>query len=114
MRVYDYQREFDRHSLCIAIIGSTREARQAGRSDAPIDTSARRETPAEKLNMSRRFISNNKLENKRVKNTAPKTPINEPRIVRTTLPRKTYDMTRPRVAPSAIRIPNSRALCEVA
>ena len=78
------RRPFDHHSLCIAMIGSTREARQVGRRDAP---SARRETQAEKLNMSRGFI--NKLENKPVKNTAPKTPINEPRVVRITLPRKT-------------------------
>src|SRR5207302_10904429 len=88
--------QLDRHSLCIAIIGSTREARQAGRRDAPIDTSARSATPAEKLKMSRGFISNKKRENKRDKNTAPKTPINDPRDVRTTLPRKTYDMTCPR------------------
>ena len=108
------QANFDRHSLCIAIIGSTREARQAGRRDAPIDTSASSKSAAEKLNTSSGLTSNKRLESKRLRNSAPMTPTNEPRVVSTALPRKTYDMTRPRVAPSAIRIPNSRVLCEVA
>jgi len=61
------QANFDRHSLCIAIIGSTREARQAGRRDAPIDTSASSKSAAEKLNTSSGLTSNKRLESKRLK-----------------------------------------------
>ena len=98
------------YSLCIATIGSAREARHAGRRDAPIDMNASSATAAEKLNTSSGLISNKRLPSDRVRSKAPRTPTMVPIAVSTTLPCKTCEMTRPRVAPSAIRIPNSRAL----
>src|SRR5262245_13527293 len=101
------------HSLCITIIGSTRAARQAGRREAPIETNASSVIAAEKLNRSSGLTSNNRLENERVRNNELTIPTTDPSAVRTALRRSTWETTRPRVAPSAIRIPNSRALCEV-
>src|SRR6516165_7086179 len=95
------------HSLCIAIIGSTRAARQAGSREAPIETNASSVTAAEKLSRSSGLTSNNRLESERVRNNEPTIPTTDPSAVRTALLRSTWETTRPRVAPSAIRIPNS-------
>ena len=96
------------------MIGSTREARQAGTKQANTDTTASTATAAEKLNTSSGLTSNSRFERDRVAINAPPIPTAEPSTVRIAPSRDTWEMTLPRVAPSAIRTPNSRVRCDVA
>jgi len=95
-------------------MGSTREAFHAGNRQAQIENTTRVPTAAQKLNRSSGLTSNNKFESDLVTASAPAIQKIEPTAISARPSRKTLAITRARVAPSAIRIPNSRVRCEVA